>query len=100
MTDAPKTTQPRGPSAAAMSREEVFRYIQETMVEAFELEPEQVTPQATLMDDLGLDSIDAIDMAVKIQEYTGCRVAEEELRQLRTVDDAVSLVQRLVRAGA
>jgi acyl carrier protein len=82
------------------SREDVFRYIQRTMVEAFELESDQVTPTATLMDDLGLDSIDAIDMAVKIQEYTGQRVAEEELRGLRTVDDAVDLIQRLVQPGA
>jgi hypothetical protein len=37
---------------------------------------------------------------VKIQEYTGQRVAEEELRGLRTVDDAVDLIQRLVQSGA
>jgi acyl carrier protein len=84
----------------AVSREDVFRYIQRTMVESFELEPDQVTQHATLIDDLGLDSIDAIDMAVKIQEYTGRRVAEEELRSLRTVADAVDLVQRLVHSGA
>lgn len=97
MTQASPPSTAEAPSTA--SREDVFRYIQQVMVEAFELEPEQVTQDATLIDDLGLDSIDAIDMAVKIQEYTGERVAEEELRGLRTVGDAVDLIQRLVQSG-
>ncbi|MFW5925222.1 MAG: acyl carrier protein [Myxococcota bacterium] len=93
-------TQSQEDLATSMSRDEIFRYIQRTMVESFELDPDCVTHSATLIDDLGLDSIDAIDMAVKIQEYTGQRVAEDELRGLRTVGDAVDLVERLVRAEA
>lgn len=93
-------TQSRQDIATTMSRDEIFHYIQRTMVESFELDPDCVTQNAALIDDLGLDSIDAIDMAVKIQEYTGQRVAEDELRKLRTVGDAVDLVERLVRAEA
>jgi acyl carrier protein len=48
------------------------------------------------MDDLELDSIDAIDMAVHIQEMTNVRVDEDALRKLRTVGDTVDLVAILL----
>ncbi len=63
------------------------------MTELFGIDAAQIVPQARLIDDLDLDSIDAIDMVVKIQEVTGRRVAEEELRALRTVGDIVTLIQ-------
>jgi acyl carrier protein len=63
------------------------------MTELFGIDAAQVVPQAHLIDDLDLDSIDAIDMVVRLQEVTGRRVAEEELRSLRTVGDIVALVQ-------
>ena len=63
------------------------------MVELFEIPADRIIPSARLVEDLELDSIDAIDMVVKLQELTGRRVSEDELRSLRTVADVVSLVQ-------
>ena len=83
-----------------MSREEIFAQIRATLVEYFEVAPERVTLEARLMDDLELDSIDAIDMAVRIQEMTNVRVEEDELRKLRTVGDTVDLVARLAEKRA
>lgn len=80
----------------SMTREEIYDRIRTTLIENFELAPERVTIDAHLMDDLELDSIDAIDMAVQIQEMTGVRVEEEQLRQLRTVGDTVDLVAQLL----
>ena len=79
-----------------MTREEIIARIRSVLVDSFEIPEERVTLEATLMDDLELDSIDAIDMAVQIQEMTGVRVDEEELRQLRTVGDTVDLVAKLL----
>ena len=62
------------------------------MVEHFEVTPEHVTNEARLIEDLDLDSIDAIDMAIHIEQLTGKPVAEEELRELGTVGDVVDLV--------
>jgi len=78
-----------------MSREEIFAQIRATLIEHFEIDPARITDEARLMDDLELDSIDAIDMAVRIQEITDVRVEEEDLRKLRTVGDTVDLVLRL-----
>ena len=75
-----------------MNREQVRRHIVDMMVETFELERERVTDTARLYEDLELDSIDALDMVVKLQELTRRRVEEAELRSLRTVGDVVELV--------
>ncbi len=83
-----------------MSRQEVERKIVDMMVQTFELEPEAVTMQAHLYEDLELDSIDALDMVVKLQELMPHRVKEEEMRGLRTVGDVVDLVMRANAAPA
>jgi acyl carrier protein len=74
-----------------MSRDEVFTLIRDVMVRLFELPPEDITPDAKLVEDLELDSIDAIDMLVELQARTDKRIDEEELKKLRTVGDIVNL---------
>ena len=76
-----------------MNRDEILSQIQDLMVELFELERDAVTVDAHLVDDLDLDSIDAIDMVVKLQEMTGRRVEEDALREIRTIKDIVDLVE-------
>jgi acyl carrier protein len=79
-----------------MNRDEIYERIRATLIESFEIPSERVTLSAQLMEDLELDSIDAIDMAVHIQEMTNVRVDEQELRKLRTVGDTVELVVALL----
>jgi acyl carrier protein len=79
-----------------MTKEEIYGRIRSTLIDNFEVPPERISLEASLGDDLELDSIDAIDMAVQLQELTGARVDENELRKLRTVGDTVDLVARLV----
>lgn len=73
-------------------RREIFEVLLAKMVEMFELQAESITFETHLFKDLDLDSIDAIDLAVQLQEYTGHKVAEESLRGLRTMGDVVDLV--------
>lgn len=75
-----------------MTKTEILERVRSTMAEMFELDPGAITPEARLIEDLDLDSIDAIDMAVKMQEITGKRVEEAELRKLRTIGDIVNLL--------
>ncbi|MDB4988873.1 MAG: acyl carrier protein [Myxococcaceae bacterium] len=83
-----------------MTRDEIIERIRNVLVSSFEIPEERVTLDARLMDDLELDSIDAIDMAVQIQEMTDVRVEEDELRKLRTVGDTVDLVAALLARKA
>ena len=78
-----------------MTRDEILEHVRRSLIELFELEPDDVRPEANLYEDLDLDSIDAVDMAVQIQELTGRRVEEKALREARTVNDLVSLVERM-----
>ena len=75
-----------------MSREEILAHVTRAMAELFELEPAAIRADAHLIEDLDLDSIDAIDMAARLQDLTGRRVPEEGLKSIRTVSDVVDLV--------
>ncbi|MFT3921049.1 MAG: acyl carrier protein [Myxococcales bacterium] len=83
-----------------MNKEEIYARIRHTLESNFEIPAERITPEARLQEDLELDSIDAIDMAVQIQEMTNVRVDEEELKTLRTVNDTVELVVALLARQA
>jgi acyl carrier protein len=74
------------------SKQEILAHIRSAMVELFEIDPEAIQLEAHLIDDLDLDSIDAIDMAARLQQLTGRRVPEEALKSIRTVADVVDLV--------
>ena len=79
-----------------MTQQDIFQTLKDTLVEQFELDPDSITPQAHLSDDLGLDSIDAVDMILKVQELTGCKVAPEDFKQVRTVGDVEQVIRRLL----
>jgi acyl carrier protein len=90
-------------TANVVTREEVFDRIKSTMQELFEVDPSTITLDTKLMDDLGLDSIDAIDLAARLEEVTRKRLSEESLRKLRTVRDVVELIHGMLeqpREGA
>ena len=78
--------------ATIMSKDEVLVRVRAILTEMFELEPSRITLDAHLVNDLDLDSIDAIDLVVKLQELTGKRVDEDLLRKVRTIGDVVNLV--------
>lgn len=76
-----------------MTRDEILGRVSELISKSFEIDPAKIKPEALLFQELGLDSIDAIDLVVRLQEWTGRRVSEEAVRGVRTVDDVVSLVE-------
>lgn len=77
-----------------MTKEEIFARIRDVLVRSFELESDSVLPTAHLFEDLDLDSIDAIDLVVGLEEETGLDMSEDELKALRVVQDVVDLVYR------
>lgn len=83
-----------------MTQAEIFTRVQSLMVELFELQGEDIKLNSKLVDDLDLDSLDAVDMAVKLEEVTGHRVSEEALKSIRTVEDVVLLVERSLNSEA
>jgi acyl carrier protein len=81
------------------SKAEILREIQLMMKELFELDEKRIQPEARLIDDLELDSLDALDLAVKVEETTGLALDEQKLRELRTVEDVIIAIDKLVGPG-
>jgi acyl carrier protein len=77
---------------------EILGRIREIFKENFAIEPERVTPEAHLFEELDLDSIDAVDLAIKLQELTGRRIKPEEFKSVRTVGDVMAAVESLLAA--
>ncbi len=82
-----------------MSREEVFNLIREFFVEEFEIPAEKVRPEANLFEDLGLDSIDALDLVGMLEARLDIEVLEEELKKIRTIGDVVDYISVKVGDG-
>jgi acyl carrier protein len=75
-----------------MTPTETLDQVRRTIAELFELELETIEPSSTVFEDLDLDSIDAIDLVAKLQQWTGERIDEQAMRQVRTVSDLADLV--------
>jgi acyl carrier protein len=74
------------------TREDIFSVLREALVELFEIPAERVVPAAHLYTDLEIDSIDAIDLLDHIKRETGYKLAAENFRTVRTVQDVVDAV--------
>ena len=70
-----------------ISEANIESQLQHYLVEMFEVSPEQITREARLFEDLDLDSIDAVDLIVKLQDLTGRKFNPEEFKSVRTVGD-------------
>jgi acyl carrier protein len=63
----------------AMTREEIFENVQEVLVDALGLDDDEVTEDATLMGDLGAESIDFLDIVFRLEKAFGIKIPREEL---------------------
>lgn len=80
-----------------LSREEIYEKISTYLIDYFEIDPTNLSLDSKLYEDLDLDSIDAIDLIVKLQELTQQKIAPTDFKQVRTVGDVVDKVYDLVQ---
>ena len=80
------------------TKETILSELKAILSDLFEIPAEDVRPDAHLYEDLDLDSIDAIDLVVKLQDWTGKKVKPEDFKSARTVDDIVEAVYAIVQA--
>jgi len=79
-----------------MSKEEIFQKIKMILSEEFEIDAASIVPGAKLYDELELDSIDAVDLLVKMKEYVSGKIEPEPFKKAVTVQDVVDLLYPLV----
>lgn len=78
------------------SKEQIFNKLAEILEDEFEIEKDAIVEDANLFTDLDLDSIDAVDLAVRLQQFTEKRLSPEEFKQIKTVSDVVNAVYSLL----
>lgn len=78
-----------------MTRDEIQASLALYLTEMFEVPADKITPEAKLYEDLDLDSIDAVDLVVKLQELTGRKIKPEQFKTVRSVGDVVDRVHEL-----
>jgi acyl carrier protein len=77
------------------TQEEIFSTLKQILEDMFEIEAGAVTPEASLNRDLDIDSIDAVDLMVKLRTVTGRRIQPEDFKNARTVQDVVDTLYRM-----
>ena len=78
------------------SSEEIYQRILQVMEELFEIEPQQVSRESRLYEDLDIDSIDAVDLVIELKKVTGKKMQADDFKSVRTVQDVVDAVSRLL----
>lgn len=75
-----------------MDRTEALNKFTDNAVEVLAVDPSQVTLEASFSDDLGADSLDLVELVMALEETFNIEVAEDELKDIRTVGEAFELV--------
>jgi acyl carrier protein len=78
-----------------MGKDELFVWVADLLAEMFELDRSTLTPASNLYADLDIDSIDAVDLAVKLKQMTGKRLQPEVFKTIRTIADVVDALAAL-----
>jgi len=80
------------------TKEEILSKLREILMDSFQLDPGKVTLEANLFTDLDLDSIDAVELAIQLQGFTGRRVKAEVFKHVRTVNDVVETIHAMLQS--
>lgn len=71
----------------------IFEKIREIICEQLELSEEQVKPESDLIDDLGADSLDIVDLVMSLEDEFELEVPDNVIENMRTVADAVKFIE-------
>lgn len=78
------------------SQQEIYQVLVDILANEFEIDRDDISLSSHLYDELDLDSIDAVDLVVKLRELTGEKIEPEAFKQVRTVQDIVVEIEKLV----
>ena len=70
-----------------MTREEVVKKVNAILVDEFEIEEEKIDPAGNLIETLGIDSLDLVDLVVLIEKTFGFKVVNEEMTNIKNLND-------------
>ena len=78
------------------TQEEILSTVKEILINDFECDEGRLTTDVKLFEDLDLDSIDAVDLIVRLQKITKKKVNPEDFKQIRTLQDVVIAIEKII----
>lgn len=79
-----------------MNDQQILDNLKKILEASFEIRLDRVVLEAKLFEELDLDSIDAVDLAIQVQQMTGKRIKPEDFKNVRTVGDVINTVKQLM----
>ena len=78
------------------TKEQIKEKLTEILENEFELNRANIKDESNLFTDLDFDSIDAVDLAVRLQQFTDKKITPEEFKEIRTIEDVVNAIYELI----
>jgi acyl carrier protein len=79
-----------------MTSQEIEKKVKEIIVEQLGVNPDQVTPEASFLEDLGADSLDTVELVMSFEEEFGAEIPDEDAEKLQTVGDVIRYIEERV----
>ena len=76
-----------------MSEKSISEKVKDIIVEQLGVNPEQVTPTASFIEDLGADSLDTVELVMALEEEFGHEIPDEEAEKLQSVGDVIKYIE-------
>ncbi len=75
-------------------QQQIIDTVNTALAEEFELDADAMQPEAHIFNDLGLDSLDAVDMVIVLEKAFGCKLRDEQaIREIRTLGDLYAFIE-------
>ncbi|MDP1825808.1 MAG: acyl carrier protein [Archangium sp.] len=83
-----------------MTKDQLFMKCVDILHETFDIDKDKIKPESRLYEELDIDSIDAVDLIVRMKPMVGKRMQPEAFKAVRTVQDVVDALHTLIHADA
>lgn len=71
-----------------------FEELKALIVETLDIEEEKITPEASLYDDLDIDSLDAMELSMAIEEKCGINIMDDDISEVKTIEDILKILEQ------
>ncbi|MFN8180172.1 MAG: acyl carrier protein [bacterium] len=77
-----------------------FQKVKEIIIEQLDVQSDQVTEEASFIEDLGADSLDTVELVMALEEHFDIEIPDEDAEKIKTVRDAVSYIDKNVKTAS
>lgn len=79
-----------------LAKDEIFTRVQKTLAKMLKIPEHSITTECFLKDDLGIDSVDGLDMAFALEKVFKIEISDAEIGKLKTVQDVIKIVEKKI----